>query len=360
MGLIQKIITLLQQKGYQRLGTEENLLWVKDFGKEYGLVMMIPEKLPGQPDISWKDAHEFLTRQENGLMIKTGKPVYGLLLIMSRDFPSSRMIEETSDMENVWIVDRRDRRLMIFEHQLSDFYSLRQELEELLVAWDQTETKEKEPEWKSFVTPINTIMILINVAVFFVLSFMGSTTDAAFMADHGAMSWSGIMVDGEFWRMITSGFLHFGADHLFHNMLALVVIGSRLENLEGHAAYLLVYMGSLLASAATSLFVTLANAPYTISARASGAVFGVIGALLCVALAEILDEGRKKGGPGRSSYGGKIGRIGFLAMLAFALVGGVAAPEIDNAAHAGGLAAGFIIMAVLILIDKIRKRAMAE
>ena len=90
-------------------------------------------------------------------------------------------------------------------------------------------------------TPVNTILVLANVVVFMILSFLGNTTDAEFMAAHGAIDWMDVVEKHQYYRLFTSMFLHFGADHLLQNMLILLVIGCRLERITGKLSYLLIF-----------------------------------------------------------------------------------------------------------------------
>ncbi|HZZ50722.1 MAG TPA: rhomboid family intramembrane serine protease, partial [Pseudonocardia sp.] len=84
---------------------------------------------------------------------------------------------------------------------------------------------------------------------------------------------------GQWWRLVTSGFLHFGLIHLAVNMWSLWVIGKDLERLLGRRRFLMVYFGSLLGGAVIALLFSPAN--YQI-AGASGAVFGLMGGLVAV------------------------------------------------------------------------------
>ena len=74
--------------------------------------------------------------------------------------------------------------------------------------------------------PVITIMIAaVNIIVFFALSFIGMTEDASFMAEHGAMFVPYVTEQGEYYRIFTSMFLHFGFQHLMNNMVMLIAIG---------------------------------------------------------------------------------------------------------------------------------------
>ena len=77
--------------------------------------------------------------------------------------------------------------------------------------------------------PCTVLLVAINVIVFFVLSFQGMTEDGRFMLDHGAMYVPEMLESGEYYRLFTSMFMHFGFPHLVNNMLILIVMGTILE-----------------------------------------------------------------------------------------------------------------------------------
>lgn len=110
------------------------------------------------------------------------------------------------------------------------------------------------------------------------------------MAAHGAIDWMDVVEKHQYYRLFTSMFLHFGADHLLQNMLILLVIGCRLERITGKLSYLLIYIGAGLIGAGTSIIFTLGNNPNTVSAGASGAIFGVMGGLLYYIISDIIQK----------------------------------------------------------------------
>jgi membrane associated rhomboid family serine protease len=139
---------------------------------------------------------------------------------------------------------------------------------------------DKRPD-KPLIVPV---LIVINVAVFVATviesgSLMGNAGASLFQ------SWSlypqKVAVDGEWWRLVGTGFLHFGPLHLAFNMWALWVMGKDLELALGRARFLTVYLVSLLGGA-TAAFL-LAD-PQSDTAGASGAVFGMMGGLVVVLL----------------------------------------------------------------------------
>lgn len=188
------------------------------------------------------------------------------------------------------------------------------------------------------------LLIAINVIVFFALSFFGMTEDAEYMLEHGAM-YVPYMLEGEgYYRLFTSMFLHFGIDHLANNMVMLGAIGWNLEYEIGKIKFLIIYLGSGLAGNILSAFGDLMTGEYAVSAGASGAVFGIIGALLYVVI-------RNKGQIGTIS-----GR-GLVFMVILSLYYGFTSSGVDNLAHIGGLIAGFVL-GVLLYWKRNRKRRM--
>ncbi len=181
--------------------------------------------------------------------------------------------------------------------------------------------------------PVNLAIVAVNMIVFLVLSFMGDTENAAFMAAHGA-SVTAYVEQGEYYRLFTCMFLHFGLEHLFYNMLVLIFLGDALEEVVGKARYLLIYLGGGLIGNMVSVFAELQKGESIVSAGASGAIFAVIGALVYIVL-------RNRGNLGM--YSGK--RLILMAVLS--IMQSMTATGVDNVAHIGGFAAGFVLAFVL-------------
>lgn len=133
---------------------------------------------------------------------------------------------------------------------------------------------------------------------------------------------------GEWWRMLTATFMHSGLMHLTMNMIGLAGAGITVERLYGHRLYTLIYFGSGLMGSAMSLNFA---AQKSVSVGASGAVFGVAGALLVVVWK---NRGQLPKIFGKQTLSG----IGVFVL--YSLVQGFANRGIDNAAHIGGLLGG--------------------
>ena len=181
--------------------------------------------------------------------------------------------------------------------------------------------------------PCTVAMIVVNVAVFIFLSFGGMTEDAYYMLQNGAM-YLPLLQQGEYYRLITSIFLHFGFSHLVNNMLMLGVMGWQLELVVGKIKFLIIYFAAGIGGNMLSALVEMRTGDFAVSAGASGAIFGIIGALLYIAVRNH----------------GQIGNVsgqGILVMIALTLYYGFTSSGVDNFAHIGGLAVGFVLAVLL-------------
>lgn len=149
------------------------------------------------------------------------------------------------------------------------------------------------------------------------------------MMEHGAMYVPYLMNGERYYTLITSMFLHFGFSHLMNNMVMLLVIGYSLES-EIENQFSFIYLGSGLMGNLVSAWFDVSQGSYAVSAGASGAIFGIVGALLYVA---IRNHGRV----------GEISTRGLVLMAGLSLYYGFTAQGVDNAAHIGGLISGFLL-----------------
>jgi rhomboid protease GluP len=133
----------------------------------------------------------------------------------------------------------------------------------------------------------STLVAIGVIAVFNLVAFLIaaasagslSNTITSFEIRDGGLLAPAVEDQGEWWRVLTSGFLHISWEHFLSNMLALLFLGLLLGNALGAARFVIVYLGSLLAG---SGFVLLFS-PDSLTVGASGAVFGLAGAGLVVA-----------------------------------------------------------------------------
>ena len=179
---------------------------------------------------------------------------------------------------------------------------------------------------------ITWLLIGANVIVYLLTELMGGSTAADVLLRLGAMeSW--LIASGEYWRLFIAMFLHSGLIHLGFNVIGLLIFGQQLERLYGYGRFLAIYILAGLAGSVTSYAFNLSASPNAIGVGASGAVFGILGALV----AYFLSNRGLLGEMGRRTL------IGLLALAAINLAFGFVMPNIDNFAHIGGFAGGFLL-----------------
>jgi len=184
--------------------------------------------------------------------------------------------------------------------------------------------------------PVCTIVLIaLNVIYFFVLSLGGMTEDGYYLLEHGAVYVPYVMENKEYYRLFTSMFLHFDINHLMNNMITLGVLGSNVEPVIGKIRFLIIYFISGLGGNLLSLVEELYTQEYAISAGASGAIFGLTGALFSLA---IINHGRI----------GDVTKQGMLFMIAVSLYLGFTGEGVDNFAHVGGLLCGMVIAFLIV------------
>ena len=166
-------------------------------------------------------------------------------------------------------------------------------------------------------------LIIINLFVFLFPMFYGNTEQVYnLFASYGPF-----VKMGEYYRLLTAAFLHANIAHLIFNMYALWIIGMQLESFIGRWRYLVVYLFSAITGSLLSVIVT----PDAVSVGASGAIFGLLGALLYF-------------GYHYRVYLGTVIKSQIIPLIVINLLLGFMVPGIDNAAHIGGLIGGALIM----------------
>jgi len=183
------------------------------------------------------------------------------------------------------------------------------------------------------------LMVVLNVGVWAMNVLMGMSAVAPLSEDlfrWGANSAWAVVHDGQYWRLLSAAFLHGGVMHLALNMLGLWSAGLVLNRLYGNRQFLLIYLGSAIAGNALSLHF---SAQQAVSVGASGAVFGVLGALIVA----VLQHGHRLPAATRKNL-----LTTQAVFVVYSLVQGFARTGIDNAAHVGGLVAGSVLAWILV------------
>jgi rhomboid protease GluP len=192
---------------------------------------------------------------------------------------------------------------------------------------------------------VTQIILGINVAIFLGMALAGSTIMEFPIAEsiHWGANVGALTLSGEWWRLLTCVFVHGGLIHIAFNMWCLWNLGALCESLYGRWTYIAVY---LICGVGASL-TTAAWNPYRASVGASGAIFGLAGALLAAfQLGEFSVP--------RAALSGTLRSLG--AFVVYNLLFGLL-PGIDNTAHIGGLITGLILGALIALIAPLQQQA---
>ncbi|MFU0827946.1 MAG: Rhomboid protease GluP [Lachnoclostridium sp.] len=251
--------------------------------------------------------------------------------------------------QHEWIIDLKNNQLIIYENQNSDFLGIRKDIEDILLDMQlsqeqiptsygldnsQVNTRDHQPVWAKYFAKYNTIIILINIIVFFITERKGYMSRSDSILDMGALYWPAVWYHKEYYRLLTYMFLHGGIQHLGNNMIVLFIIGDNMERAVGKWKYLLIYFGSGVLAGLASMGYNMLNNINTVSIGASGAIFGVVGAMAYIV---VLNKGHLEDLSTRQ----------IILFVIFSLYGGLTSQGVDNAAHIGGLVAGIILAAVL-------------
>jgi membrane associated rhomboid family serine protease len=181
-------------------------------------------------------------------------------------------------------------------------------------------------------------LIAINVVVFLAelvtgVSLLGNSFGGSQVIQHGAL-FGPLVSSGDYWRLVTAGFLHFNLWHIAFNMYALYILGQLLEPAIGHARFALIYFVALLAGSFGALIVT----PDSVTVGASGAVFGLFGAAIVELRARGVD----------------VMSTGLPLWLGINLVFSLTFNGISIGGHIGGLVGGTLAGVAIAELDKRR------
>lgn len=187
----------------------------------------------------------------------------------------------------------------------------------------------------SYKQPIVTYIIMaICIILFILMELSGGSTNSQTLLKYGA-NLDVLVKNGEYYRLFTCIFLHIGIMHLLCNMYSLYIIGREVENLFGKIKYIIIFILSGIFGSIMSLAFT----HNTISAGASGAIFGLLGALLYF-------------GMHYRTYLGEAIKRSIIPIIVVNLIIGFFAEGIDLAVHIGGLVGGVLVAMMVGVPDK--------
>lgn len=286
---------------------------------------------------------DYLTeRMRQMISERLQREVRCLCVVLTKHAVRDRQL--TNGQHPFWYVDTESGHRIVYEDQPGSFYGAERLVEAAYEQLGGEYTGMPEAAGHSLaahsgrkrvrafdLTPVNTVVVISNVLIFLLYEWIGSTEDAAFLYRYGGMAIETVLGGHQYWRLLTSAFLHFGLSHLFNNMVVLAFTGDNLERAIGSGKYLLFYLlGAVGSGFVSCMCMFLMGQQYVVSVGASGAIFAVLGGIFYVL---IRDHGRREDL--------NIWKVGLF--LCFSIFQGFTSVTTNNSAHISGLVIGFLL-----------------
>ena len=306
--------------------------------------------------------------------VSKGLEVEGMItLFLTNDPKGAAAIASGTDF---WVIDEQYGRLVIYENMPEDFCGIRLTIEKMIsfFAADRLRMaaeadarrdgagsrnaghkrkRTMDDPWhatgnvKVFRPWFTYLLIITNVIICIVMELVISSDVQGEWIEWGASNAVLVLEDHEFYRLITSMFIHFGFDHLIGNMIVLFATGEMLEMYLGRFRFLILYfLGGILAGLGSCYYYSKFE-PSSLSAGASGAIMALLGAFAYMMIAH------------RDRFGGdaKVRIVLFIIYILYSTVGRFSEEGVDNAAHVSGLFAGVVIYGAMNLIGNLKKKS---
>lgn len=284
--------------------------------------------------------YEYIIKQIKESFINNGASSSHLLSLIVTNRPEMAKRLCLEDQDNHWIIDANRKKLIIYETQEADFIGLRKAIDNILYEGSNispiqadSRVEDKRNLGQQFGI-INSILIIINLMAFIIFHYSNFLGGTEAMMGKGALSWIYVIELEEYYRIFTSMFMHSGWRHLINNMLVLLFVGDNLERALGKVRYLIVYILSGMIAGISSISYNMIKHQNVHSIGASGAVLGVVGAMIAIL---IMNKGKLEDLSGRR----------LMLFAAFSLYGGVSNAGIDQAAHVGGFIGGLLLAFII-------------
>lgn len=323
--MLNHIVTLLYQKGYHPFDEREGGILVRETEQLIYIVILGTFRSL----VKTADYEQLKRRVEFMAASRYQKPVQTLYLVAVQDgMFEDEVLKLVEQLVNVWLIAEDTGRIYIFENQPQQFDDLYNYLEQGI----SREKGNKRVKFPFALTPVNMTIVILNIIYFLVIILANggyyAVYDSDIMLKMGALSYE-TFAAGAWYQIITSVFMHFGISHLFNNMLLLTYAGCELEKRIGSLPYFILYIGTGVCGNVLSLWYYNHIGERAVSAGASGAIFGVIGALFIVLVA---NRTKTEDLTPR--------RLLFMAVVT--IYYGMTTMGVDNAAHIGGFISGII------------------
>lgn len=327
-------------------------VWLENKNKEYSIIRIVTRNIINKEQYDYdilKTKHivkqlkrKLIDFSMNVLSIYLDKNFYTNKIDNFDEKYISILIKDEDDFINNEYINKAYKQVIDKFTYKEEGFELISKLTKEIEEKNIKEGQEREKYMKNNKPIITYILIFINIVMFVLMYMLGNGSENTnTLIDFGA-NYILLTKAGEYYRLITSGFLHIGVIHLLLNMYSLYIVGSQVEYFYGKVKYIIIYLFSLIMG---SLFTVALSSVNTVSAGASGAIFGLLGSILYFGI----------------KYRGYIGNSlvnQIVPVVVLNLIIGFTTPGIGNAAHIGGLIGGYLIsMAVGIGIDKKEQRS---
>lgn len=343
--LVMKLLNyFITKKNYSPIIIKgiDNEIWLENKMEEYKIIRIVTKNIYNDDQYKYdvlKTKH--ILKQIKRKMLSFSTNILSILTEVGDNFSSS-IIKDDKNYHTIVL----DSENSIRENELLNKYfsDLKNSLEYKEEGFDlinkitfdiskkNIEESEKRNKMFKEKKPLVTyLIILINLIVFGLMYVLGNGSENIDTLIKFGANYAPLTKSGEYYRLITSAFLHIGVIHLLCNLYALYVIGPQIEQFFGRVKYILIYLFSAIMG---SLFTLVLSGDNTVSAGASGAIFGLFGAILYFGY----------------TYRGYIGNAIISQIVPVILLNlfiGLTSTNIGNAAHIGGLVGGYVMSLAL-------------
>ena len=338
--IIKKIIPVLSNHNFNIMKNTnpQYYFFCKDTKESFSTIVVIDDiKYPNKTDsLLLSSIKESL---EKTFFLRGYRQVEVLFVIFTNNPFDYKSLADSDFI--FWLSDMNNQRIISYSDNDSNFSDIRTELEVALNK-PAPKTLQNTSYYLKYIKNKPTFAILfaiLNIMISIGVELFADLDDATYFYSIGCLEWSHVLEYGEYYRLFTSIFIHFGLSHLANNMISLLAIGSQLEPAIGHIKFVIIYILSGLCGSLTSVFYHAHMEESVVSAGASGAIYGIFGAYAIFALFDKLK--------GNSVPATRIALISLLMLSS-----GMSSSSIDNAGHLGGIISGCIIAFICCICSK--------
>lgn len=339
--LVMKLLNyFITKKNYSPIIIKgiDNEIWLENKMEEYKIIRIVTKNIYNGDQYKYdvlKTKH--ILKQIKRKMLSFSTNILSILTEVGDNFSSS-IIKDDKNYHTI-VLDsensiRENELLNKYFSDLKNSLEYKEEGFDLInkITFDISKKNIEESEkrnkmFKEKKPTVTYLIILINLIVFGLMYVFGNGSENIDTLIKFGANYAPLTKSGEYYRLITSAFLHIGVIHLLCNLYALYVIGPQIEQFFGRVKYILIYLFSAIMG---SLFTLVLSGDSTVSAGASGAIFGLFGAILYFGY----------------TYRGYIGNAIISQIVPVVLLNlfiGLTSTNIGNAAHIGGLVGGYVM-----------------